>query len=149
MSIPTRIYKGAAFTEKNLFENFDTKSVEIPKDAVIAAKLDKRKKLCRRIFRDCYFLVLQDLIDRNVSFNLPVSPRNAQIKMMPVTGDDFKKAYSAGKFRSTDYLKSYFKAYEPIVQLNYKTWSKQIPINWCKHFYLQVSDKVNKGEQYG
>lgn len=145
----TKIFKGQAFNEKDLFENFDLKSVEIPKEAVEQAKLDKRRKLCKRIFRDYYFLILQELIDNNICFELPIGSRKAVIKMTQVTGENFQNAYANGKFRNIDYLKTYFTAYDPIIELQYNTWSKYIPINWSKYFYKQVEDKVNAGQQYG
>lgn len=68
-----------------------------------------RKVLASKIFTDCFYEILLDIIENNVTFVLPLKFGNyAEMFMKQYADDEFKNVYKRGKFRRIDYILSQF-----------------------------------------
>jgi hypothetical protein len=54
--------------------------------------------LIEKIFRECLKEVLNDIIDNNITFELPTGSRRADIHVQRTSGDDFAAARRNGKW---------------------------------------------------
>lgn len=71
-----------------------------------------RDALVKQIFRDNVNMVLNDIIENNVTFELPLNGLvKCDMHMDRVTGEDFQNLRRAGKWKDVDFLKSMFSAY--------------------------------------
>ena len=140
---------GAAFNLDDMFENFPYEKLDLTCEK--AAKINKnphKDKLVKKIFRTCFKKVIDDVIDNNSIFILPVN--NSEIKMRRIHGEDFTKARKNGKFKEIDFLESYFSGYE--IELNvYKrgglTRSKNVYVDPKRK--QRIINNTNLGMQYG
>lgn len=101
-----------------------------------------------QIFIFFFKLVLDDIIDNNVTFKLPPGTR-AYIEMVPVKGDDFVKARQNGAFKDVDFLASNFTGNQIQFRIStrYGKWLKRIYVgNAMKN---RITENTNKGKQYG
>lgn len=138
------------FTAYDLFETFNKKILKIKKDVVQKKYgVNKRQALCASVLIYCFYLILLDIIENNVTFVLPLfGKKEAFIYAKPIVGDDFKKARQHGAFGDIDILSSNFIGY----MLTY-TWlggksmrSKPIYIN--KRFKDIFIKHINEGKIY-
>ena len=140
---------GAAFNLDDMFENFPYEKLDLT--CKKAAKINKnphKDALVKKIFRTCFKKVIDDVIDNNSIFILPVN--NSEIKMRRIHGEDFTKARTNGKFKEVDFLESYFSGYE--IELNaYKRGG----LKRSKNVYVdpkrkqRIINNTNLGMQYG
>lgn len=73
---------------------------------------DHRDVLVSRIFRDHYKEVIEDIIDNNVTFELPITGRSkCELHMQAVRGEEFERLRRHGKWLNIDYYKSNFTGY--------------------------------------
>lgn len=129
---------GAAFNLAQLFINFPFK------------KLKKTKKdLVQKIFKEHFKLVINDIIDNNVTFELPTGSRKCNIHMLTIKGKQFKDLRKNGKFQNIDFLKSLFTGN----QLALFMYSPKRPPR-IKYIYInkELRDKIdkytNEGKKY-
>ena len=131
---------GCAFNQDEMFMNFDKQRLKSVKD----------KGLIRKIARDAIKLVLNDIIDNNVTFQLPTGSRKSDIYMSRVSGENFTKARQNGKFQEVDFLTSNFSGYQltlNMYDINGKpTRSKPIYLN--KKYKNKIINYTNQGKQY-
>lgn len=100
---------GCAFNTSQLFINFPYKDLEISCDDCEKIIGDRhRDKLVAKIFREHYKMVINDVIENNVTFQLPTGSRRSEIHMQTFKGDDFKNYRRKGKWKAVDFLKSWF-----------------------------------------
>ena len=140
---------GAAFNIDDMFLNFPYEKLDLTcKQAQQINKDPHKDKLVKKIFRTCFKKVIDDVIDHNQVFILPVN--NSEIKMRRIHGKDFTKARQNGKFKDVDFLESYFSGYE--LELNVY---KRGGLKRSKTIYVdpkrkqRITDNVNLGKQYG
>lgn len=138
---------GYALNAQDLFENFKSRSVTFSKDGTY---VQHKKKKAASIFLTCVRLVIQDIIDNNVQFKLPPVGNGASyIQMARISGDQFKRAFRAGKWRDIDFLTSDFTGY----QIRYYMEHKNKPARE-KNIYLynkhknQITEKTNQAFTY-
>lgn len=134
---------GYCFSLKELFHNFNIKRLKIKtKDSQKIA--GDRRSLAKRIFSESVRLVMNDVIDNNITFELPVGSKKAEIHMKRYTGDEFATARGNGKFQEIDFLKSYFTGYQP--GLFFRSHYQPIYLN--KELQQKIIDNTNNGKQY-
>jgi hypothetical protein len=104
---------GCAFSLDEVFENFPYKKLKITGKECQAINNNSHKKpLVKQIFRECVKEVLNDVIDNNVTFELPLSGKvKSDIHMQKISGDMFKALFKNGKWRDVNFLKSLFTGY--------------------------------------
>ena len=142
---------GCAFSMNNLFDNFPYKKLTITCKQCKAITGDNHRDiLVKRIFRESVKLVINDVINNNVTFWLPLTgEKKCNIHMRRVQGTAFKNLRKAGKWKDIDILKSMFSGYE----LSFFMLGKRTPR--VKSIYLnkELRDRIvqntNSGMSYG
>ena len=109
-----RYYTGYCFTAYDLFETFNKKQLKIRRDIVQNKYgVNKKQLFCASVLVYCFYLILLDIIENNVTFVLPLlNNKTATIYAKPVTGEDFKIARQRGAFADIDFLKTNFTGYQ-------------------------------------
>lgn len=141
---------GCAFNTDELFMNFPFKKLSLTcEDCQKINGNPHRDALVKQVFRECLKLVLNDIIDYNVTFNLPTGAKKCNIHMKRVRGEAFKNLRRVGKWSDVDILESNFTGYE----IGFYMYGKVSPR--IKNVYVNkaLKDKItantNKGMQYG
>lgn len=141
---------GCAFSQDDMFENFPYKKLKIScRECTEINGNPHRDKLVKKIFRECVKLVLNDVIDNNTTFELPLNGnKKCDIHMQRIRGDKFKSLRKAGKWKDVDYLKSMFTGYQLGLFLygNRTPRIKNIYVN--KELRDKITKNTNEGKQY-
>ena len=141
---------GCAFNTDELFMNFPFKKLSLTCEDCQRINGDShRDVLVKQVFRECLKLVLNDIIDNNVTFNLPTGAKKCNMHMKRVRGESFKNLRRAGKWKDVDILESNFTGYE----IGFYMYGKVSPR--VKNVYVnkalkdRITANTNKGMQYG
>lgn len=103
---------GYAFVLDDIFKNFNTRKLKFPQSICRYYTYDYDKKLLSQtIFMECVKLVLEDIIENNVTFKLPTGKRKSYIHVHRIAGEDFKNCRKYGMFRKIDFLKTNFSGF--------------------------------------
>ena len=143
---------GCAFNLDEMLINLDKSKLKMTCDLCERINGNKHKDiLIKQICLEGTKLVLDDIIDNNVTFELPTgSARKTQIRMERFTGDDFAKARRNGKFTEVDFLTSNFSGYQLMLEMFYKDGSprrkKSIYVDSTRK--QRIIDHTNNGKQY-
>lgn len=136
---------GHAFNMDEIFENFDTSKLKLTSNESQELFNDRHLKTgCKRIFRDCVNVILNDIIDNNVTFNLPTGKNKACIHVKRTSGDQFKKAVQNGKWNDIDFLASMFSGNQLVLEMGYR----EKPIYVAGELKQKLIDNTNNGKQY-
>lgn len=141
---------GCSFSQSELFENFPYKKLKINcKECERITGDPHRDKLVKQIFRESVKLVLNDVIDNNATFELPLKGnKKCNIHMQRIRGERFKALRKAGKWKDINYLKSMFTGH----QLGFFMYGKRTPR--VKNIYVnkelrdKITNNTNNGMQY-
>lgn len=104
------------------------------------------KVMFGEIFRYFMYLVIRDVIEKQVTFKLPpMKGGSSWIEMVPVSGDDFVKARQNGAFQDVDFLVSDFTGYQLFYRKSnrYGSWKKRIYVS--KKYRDRITELTNKG----
>lgn len=141
---------GCAFNTDELFMNFPFKKLKLTCED--CRKINgglHRDVLVKQVFRECFKLVLNDIIDNNITFHLPTGAKKCDMHMKRVRGESFKNLRRAGKWKDVDILESNFTGYE----IGFYMYGKVSPR--IKNVYVnkalkdRITANTNKGMQYG
>ena len=140
-----------SFSAYDLFETFNKKQLKIKLDVIQKNYgVNKRQWLCASVLVYCFYLILLDIIENNVTFVLPLfNGRQASIYARAISGEEFKIARQKGAFADIDIINSNFTGY----QLTY-CWKpkgghyRYKPIYINKKFKDVFYEKINSGKQY-
>lgn len=142
---------GHALSNKQLFQNFPTRKMNMTNEQCLELYSDGNKKdLAAQIFARGLEMVIDDIIDNNVHFKLPgVGSNQAYIYMERTSGKKFKDAFRRGKWNDVDFLTSNFSGYQLVFDIEsiHKIQKK-------KTIYLSAEDRdritelTNQGKQY-
>lgn len=135
-----------ALTASELYYNF-------PKDKYLRPELieyykkEKMRDVLGRILRYLFFLVLNDIIEKNVTFKFPGMAK-AYLEMVPVSGDDFVQARQNGAFQDIDYLASNFTGYVLYfrIQNKFGFWRKRLYVS--KILKDRITKYTNEGKTW-
>lgn len=132
----------------DLFLNFPVQKLKISHKEVAKVFSDTyRKDFAAKIFKDCVKLVVKDIVDNNVDFQLPnIGRKKAYLRMLKATGEDFKNAYRKGKWHNIDFIASNFTGYQIGFVRDYEG-----KMSYTKPVYINkdvIANKVNQGVQY-
>lgn len=103
--------------------------------------------LCGQIFRYFFYLLIKDIIENRITFKFPpVGPCRTYLEMVPIHGDDFKRARQNGAFNDVDFLASNFTGYQLYIRMStrYGKWLKQIYVS--KKFKDRITELTNQGK---
>lgn len=120
----------------------------------ISAK--KCKEICKdthksylagKIWKECVKLVVEDIVDNNVTFQLPIK-RKAYLKVKGYDGDTFVKGVQKGMWKDVDYLASDFTGYRMVYEYQKgKTMiDKDVYLN--KRLNDKITKRTNEGKAY-
>lgn len=140
---------GYAFNVNQLFLTFPTKKMKLTSKACEELIGNRNKEvIAKAIFKHSIKLVLDDIINNNVTFDLPTNKRKAELKMLRTTGENFATARRNGKWLNVDFLASNFAGY----QVGFTFQSKGVMRT--KLVYLNSANRdmitanTNNGKQY-
>ena len=141
---------GYAWTVDELFMNFKSPNLKI--DCISLQRLygdNHKKQLCYKVFRECCKIIINDIIENDVEFQLPVGSRKTSLFMHTYRETEFEYARKNGKFEEIDFYESNFTANQ--IQLC-MYGHKNIPIK--KQVYVgtnlkqKITDYTNSGKVY-
>lgn len=141
---------GYAWKLDEIFMNFKSQNLKI--DCVSLQRLygdNHKKRLCYKVFRECVKLVVNDIIENDVEFQLPTGSRKTSLQMHTYRDEDFKKARKNGKFMEVDFLESNFIANQlQLYMYGHRNIpkSKQVYVN--KELKQKITDYTNQGRVY-
>lgn len=139
--------RGYSFNLDDMFLNFRHKRLKLTCDESERYFNDRHKKTpAKQILTACVKMVLDDVLENNVTFKLPGC--QADIHMHAISGEDFQRARNNGAFQNVDFLKSNFTAYRPYLFLYSfgKTRMKQIRTK--KYYTEKIDEYTNNGKTY-
>lgn len=141
---------GCAFNMDEMFMNFPYKKLTMNcKNAKEMTGDAHRDKIVKRIFRTCLKRVLEDIIDNNVTFQLPTGAIRSELHMNRISGEQFSKARQNGKFSEIDFLKSFFSGYQIELDMYKKGGLKRTKTVYVDPRLKQkIIDNTNNGKQY-
>ena len=140
---------GHSFNMDEMFMNFPLKKLILTcKDCQDLINDRHRDVLAKRIFRDSVKIILNDIVDNNVTFELPTSRGKANIHVRRTYGEKFKTARKRGKWREVDFLSSNFSGNELILQMKHKDFVKEKVVYVDKKIKNKIIENTNNGVQY-
>ena len=139
-----------AFTPKELFDNCNLKELNIPKKIFTDKyKADTLREFCGQVLAYCFYLIILDIIENNITFVLPlVAGRNAYIYAKPFEGELFQKMYQGGCFRGIDFLLSNFTGYQLVMHYKSKNEDREKQIYISNNLKDKFYERINNGQKY-
>ena len=143
---------GCAFNLDEMLINLDKSKLNMTSELCKQITGDEHKNtLIKRICLEGMKLVLDDIIDNNVTFELPTgSSRKTQIRMGRFSEEQFAKARRNGKFTDVDFLTSNFSGYQIILEMLYKDGrpkrKRQVYVDKARKD--KITKYTNQGKQY-
>lgn len=141
---------GYAFSMNQMFMNFPfgklkTHWTEIKRLFGECGKMT----LVIRVFIASIQIILKDIIENNVIFELPTGAKKADIRVSRITGDDFIRARKNRKFMDVDFLESNFTGHQLVLNMYTKGYYRTKPV-YVNHDYRdRLTELTNQGKQYG
>lgn len=142
---------GCAFSTNDLFMNFQFKKLKITcEECKAITGNNHRDILAKKVFKENLKLVLNDIIDNNVTFWLPLTGgRKCCMKMKRIEGEDFKNLRKAGKWQEIDIVASMFSGFEIHFFMLGQRTPREKTVYLNKELKNKISINTNKGMQYG
>jgi hypothetical protein len=136
-----------AFSAEELYAGLNKKLL---RGRWVKNRYQDRKQLASNIFKDCFYEVLLDIINNNVTFVLPIKYGNyAEICMKQYSGEEFKKLYKWGKFSNIDFVLSQFTGNQLTFRYSTKnSGTKEKPIYVNKDLKKLIEKYSNEARQY-
>lgn len=146
------IASGHAFNLDELLLNLDRKKIKFNcKKCKEIIGYNDRDVLIKRIFMDGLNIILDDIIDNNITFELPTgSARKTYLRMKKYDGKEFTRLRKLGKFTNVDFLASNFSGYQLGLDMFYKDGRpyKHKPVYVDQAKAQKIVENTNNGKQY-
>ena len=141
---------GCAFNMDEMFMNFPYKKLKLTcEDCRKINGNPHRSLLVKQVFRECFKIVINDIINNNITFWLPTGAKKCNIHMKKTQGKDFQNLRKSGKWKDIDILESNFTGYELAFYMYGKTLPRVKPIYLNKELKNKIIKNTNNGIQYG
>ena len=142
---------GCAFTLGEMLINFPYKKLQITcKDCKAITGDNHRDLLVKRVFKESVKLVIEDIIENNITFWLPLTgDKKCNMHMKRVSGQEFKNLRKGGKWKDIDFVKSMFSGYEIRFFMLGKRTPRVKTIYLNKSYRERIAQRTNEGIQYG
>lgn len=142
---------GCSFNISDLFFNFPYKKLKLNCRGCLEITGDAhRSLLVKKIFLASMKIVIQDIVERNVTFWLPLTgDKKCNMHMKRVSGKDFQKLRQAGKWDNIDIVSSNFSGYEIGFYMLGKRTPRVKTVYVNKQTKEAISRYTNMGKQYG
>lgn len=128
-----------------------TDEIFLPPNDSVKKTLKKNKiKLSEaiQVFKACVRLVIDDMIDNNVTFQLPTGTKYSELYMRRIDGEEFTKCRQNGRFQDVDFLTSNFTAYEPTFKYQNGGVMRDKKIYFSSTDKNRIIDHINNGKNY-
>lgn len=140
-----------SFTSQDLFDNINFAQFGWTHAFYKLLKTDRWKKLVGMVFTYFMYLVILDIIENNVTFELPLKgTAQAEFYVKSFTGEAFRRLYQAGKWDDVDFLNCDFTGYQ--IYFRYKTkrgdWKEKPVYLSHKNARDIFHQKINEGKKY-
>lgn len=100
---------GYALNARDLFKKFPTRSLEMTAQECMRLDGDRNKeRVAEKVFKCALSLILDDIIDNNVTFKLPTGKKKAELYVKKYEGDVFTNCRQGGMFQDVNFLNSNF-----------------------------------------
>ena len=133
---------------RELFCTFNPKIIKTPLSVLSEVfKTKHKQRIAAKVFTYFVYLILQDIIDNNVTFKLPTR-HEAYLEMRKISGDDFVQAKKNGAFKDIDYLASNFCAYHLQYRFMRNCGWKEKFIYVNSFLKKKIVDNTNNGKKY-
>lgn len=142
---------GCAFDIDEMFMNFPYDKLLVTcSDCNIVNGDYHKDRLVKRVFKKALQLILNDIIENNVTFQLPTGGRRSEIHMNSITGKKFQHARKHGKFLDVDFLESNFTGNQLALDMYYKggELKRTKPIYVNRKLKDKITSYTNSGKQY-
>ena len=140
---------GYAMNIDELFISFPTKKMKMTSKACEELIGNRHKEIiAKKIFKSALNMVLEDIIENNVTFILPTRSRRAELKMKRFERDEFSKARRNGKWAKVDFLASNFCAYQMVFHFQSKGVMREKLIYLDPEHRDRILEHTNQGKQY-
>ena len=142
---------GCAFNLNEMLINFPYKKLQITcKDCKDIIGNNHRDLLIKKVFKECVKLVIEDIIENNITFWLPLTgSKKCNIHMKRVSGEEFKNLRKGGKWKDIDFVKSMFSGYEIRFFMLGKRTPRVKTIYLNRSYRDRITQRTNEGAQYG
>lgn len=142
---------GCAFSLDDVIMNFPYKKLKITcKECEQINNNNHRNILIKQIIQKSVQIILNDIIDNNITFWFPLTGnKKCNIHMKRITGDDFKNLRKSGKWKDIDIVKSMFSGYEIKMFMLGKRTPRVKTVYLNKELRDKISYNINQGKQYG
>ena len=142
---------GYAFNTDEIFENFPYEKLLVTCDDCNIVNGDYHKdRLVKRVFKDALYLILNDIIDNNVTFQLPTGGIRSEIHVNNYEGEDFVKARQCGKWQDIDFIESNFTGNQLVLDMYGKKNGirRRKPIYVDRRLKNKITENTNNGKRY-
>lgn len=140
---------GYAMNIDELFISFPTKKMKMTAKACEELIGNRHKEtIAKKIFRSALNMVLEDIIENNVTFILPTRSRRAELKMKRFERDEFSHARRYGKWAKVDFLTSNFCAYQMMFHFQSEGVMREKLIYLDPEHRDRILEYTNQGKQY-
>lgn len=140
---------GCAFNTHNILYNFPLHKYLWKHDGK-TVKYEVRYSIMMQMFLHTFKMVLEDIIERNVTFNLPtVGIIKCNMHMTPITGDILARFRQAGAYADVDLFKSNFTAYRIAFCMYRHNMRRTKTVYVTEKYKRRITELTNQGKQYG
>ena len=113
----------------------------------------KKLSLIKKVFQEGTLLMLEDIVEHNVTIKLQgVGYQSGELHMEPIKDDDFINARKHGKFQDIDFLESLFTGYQIYLFIHNKhdnfLHRKKYVVYTNKYLKDKLTEYTNKGRAY-
>lgn len=113
----------------------------------------ERRRIIKKVFREGVRLVVEDIVENNVTFKIQgIGYQGGEIHMEAIRDSDFKRARINGKFEGVDFLESLFTGYQMYLYIHGKRDNflhrRKYPIYLGGKYKQLITQKTNEGKQY-
>ena len=137
------------FTNKDLFENLDINSLNLPKYLWKNKHKDTRTEYITNVFMECFQMILLDIIENNATFVLPLfGNKEGCFYVKKIDGEEFKKVRQNGGFSEIDFLKTNFCGYQLRFQYTTSRGIGERQIHVSSPLKEMFINNINNGNKY-
>lgn len=140
---------GYAMNIDELFLSFPTSKMTLTAKACEELIGNRHKEvIAKKIFKSAIDMVLEDIIENNVTFILPTKSKRAELYMRRFNREEFSKARRNGKWGKVDFLTSNFCAYQIVFKFQSQGVMREKLVYLDSKHRDRIINYTNQGKQY-
>lgn len=140
---------GYCFTAKEMFDTFNCTALKISRETVTKKYgCNSKQAFCGKVLLYCFYLILLDIIQKNVTFVLPTRGVESCLQVKQFSGDKFQTMYRGGKFAGIDFLSSGFMGYQIYFRYKAREGFREKPVYISNNMKDMFYENINNGKAY-